>query len=125
MTFALWTLLAVGLLPYFCAGAAKYGGSGYDNAAPRASLDRLTGWRQRADWAQRNHFEAFPLFAAAVLTAHFTRAPQGQVDVLAGTFLLLRLAYTLAYCADLPTIRSVLWALGFVCVVLLFCAGLR
>lgn len=124
MTFALWILLAVGVLPYLCAGMAKFGGSGgYDNAAPRASLEQLNGWRQRADWAQRNHFEAFPLFAAAVLTAQITHAMQGRVDLLAGAFLLMRLAYTLAYVLDRPTLRSLCWALGFGCVILLFCTG--
>ena len=125
MTFALWTILAAGVLPYFCAGAAKFGGRGYDNAAPRASLERLSGWRQRADWAQRNHFEALPLFAAAVLTAQFTRAPQGQIDILAGVFLLSRLAYTLFYITGLASLRSLAWLVGFVCVILLFCAGLQ
>lgn len=123
MTFALWTLLATGVLPYLCAGLAKFGGRGYDNASPRSSLDQLTGWRRRADWAQRNHFEAFPLFAAAVLAAHWTHAPQGRVDLLAGCFLAARVAYTVAYIADWPTLRSVVWAAGFVCVILLFCAG--
>lgn len=125
MTFALWTILAVGVLPYICAGAAKFGGGGYDNAAPRTSLEQLDGWRQRADWAQRNHFEALPLFAAAVLTAHWVRAPQGMVDVLAGGFLLTRIGFSVAYIAGWASLRSLMWLVGFVCVVLLFCAGLR
>ncbi len=124
MTFALWTLLAVGILPYLCTGAAKYGGPGYDNSTPRPSMDRLTGWRARADWAQRNHFEALPLFSAAVLTAHWVHARQDWVNLLAGAFLATRVLYTVAYLADWPSVRSAVWAVGFACVVLLFCAGL-
>ncbi len=123
MTFALWTLIAAAVLPYLCAAAAKSGRSGYDNAAPRASMQRLSGWRARADGAQRNHFEAFPAFAAAVLTAQFVNAPQGRIDRLAGLFVLVRLAYTLAYLAGWPTIRSLVWAVGFVLVLMLFTAG--
>ncbi len=125
MTFALWTILVAALLPYFCTAAAKFGGAGYDNAAPRAGRDRLTGWRQRADWAQQNHFEAFAPFAAAVLVAHWVHAPQGRVDLLAGVFLAARLVYTAAYIANRPSLRSLVWMVGLVCVILLFCAGLR
>jgi len=125
MTFALWTILAAAMLPLLCTGLAKYGGGGYDNSSPRSSLDALSGWRQRADWAHRNHFEAFAPFAAAVLVAHWVHAPQGQVDVLAGAFILLRVLYTVAYLANVAWLRSAFWALGFACVVLLFCTGLR
>ena len=124
MTFALWTILAASVLPDLCAAAAKYGGPGYDNASPRSSLEALTGWRRRADWAQRNHFEALPPFAAGVLTAHLVHAPQGVVNWLAGGFILARLAYTAAYVGDTPNLRSLLFGLGFACVIGLFCAGL-
>jgi uncharacterized MAPEG superfamily protein len=124
MTFALWTILAAALLPYLCAAAAKYGGTGYDNATPRLSLDALTGWRRRADWAQRNHFEAFGPFAAGVLTGHVAHAPQSLVDWLAGGFVAARLAYTAAYVGDAPTLRSALFGVGLACVIGLFCAGL-
>ena len=125
MTFALWTILAAAVLPLLCTGAAKYGGPGYDNGTPRPSLDALQGWRARADWAHRNHYEAFGPFAAAVLTAHLVHAPQSGIDRLAAAFIALRVLYTLAYLMDWPSVRSAFWAGGFVCVVLLFCAGLR
>jgi len=48
---------------------ARQVGRGVDNRAPRPSLESLSGWRQRADWAHRNHFEAFPAFAAVVFVA--------------------------------------------------------
>ena len=124
MTFALWTILAAAVLPYLTVGLAKFGGPGYDNAAPRRSLEALQGWRARADWAHRNHFEAFAPFAAGVLAAQFAHAPQGLTNALAGGFILLRIAYAAAYIADRPPLRSVLWALAFACVVGLFCAAI-
>jgi uncharacterized MAPEG superfamily protein len=120
MTLATWTILATAFLPYACAILAKAGASGFDNAAPRAWLEQQGGYRQRADWAQRNHFEAFAPFAAAVILAQMAGAPQGRIDALAVAFLLLRLAYTAAYLANRPTLRSACFALGFVCVVWLF-----
>jgi uncharacterized MAPEG superfamily protein len=119
MNFAYWMILAAAFLPYLTIVLAKAGG-GIDNRAPRRDLAGLTGWRQRADWAHRNHFEAFPAFAAAVIVAELAQMPQSRIDLLAGAFVLLRLVYTATYVADWSTLRSIAWALGFVCVLGLF-----
>src|SRR5947209_18683285 len=123
MTFAYWMLLAAAMLPYLTIGFAKSAG-GIDNRAPRPSLESLSGWRRRADWAHRNHFEAFPAFAAAVFVAELTHAPQSRINQLAGIFLLLRIIYTALYVADCATLRSIVWSLGLIAVVWLFVLGL-
>src|SRR3954469_18474919 len=94
--------------PYLTIGLAKSAG-GIDNRAPRQSLEGLSGWRQRADWAHRNHLEAFPAFAAAVFVAELTHAPQSRIDQLAGLFVLLRVIYTGLYIADQAILRSIVW----------------
>ena len=124
MTFALWMILVAAMLPLVTTGMAKFGGQGYDNAAPRDWETRLQGWRARASWAHRNHIEAFGPFAAAVLVAHIVHAPQHVIDTLAAVFILARLGYTAAYIAGTATLRSALWGIGLVCDILLFCAGL-
>jgi uncharacterized MAPEG superfamily protein len=121
MTFAYWMLLVAALLPYFTVGVAKSGG--FDNHAPRASLENLEGWRRRAVWAHHNHFEAFPVFAAAVIVAEFEHASQSRIDTLAGIFVLLRLIYTGLYLADWAALRSIVWFLGLVVVIWLFLLG--
>lgn len=123
MHFASWMILAAVLLPYVMAGAAKSGG-GIDNARPRLGMDRLEGWRQRADWAQRNHFEALPAFAAAVIVAELAHARQDRIDWLAGIFVLFRIAYSAAYLAGRPGLRSACWFGGMICVIALFCIGI-
>jgi uncharacterized MAPEG superfamily protein len=122
MAFAYWMLLAAALLPYLAVALAKSGG-GIDNRTPRPSLERLSGWRQRADWAHRNHFEAFPAFAAAVFVAELTHAPQSRIDQLAGVFVLLRVIYTVLYVADKATLRTIIWSLGLITVIWLFVLG--
>jgi uncharacterized MAPEG superfamily protein len=124
MTFALWMILVAAILPLVATAVAKSGGSGYDNASPRTWEAQLSGWRARANWAHRNHMEAFPVFAAAVLVAQMAHAPQGVVNALAGVFILARIGYTVAYIADRASLRSVLWVIGFLCDVALFCSGL-
>ena len=122
MTFAHWMLLAAALIPYLTIALAK--SARVDNRAPRPSLESLTGWRQRADWAHRNHFEAFPAFAAAVIVAELAHAPQPRIDLLASIFVLLRLIYTVLYLADQATLRSIVWLLGLLTVIWLFVLGI-
>ncbi len=119
MTTAYWMILVAGLLPYWPTVASKLRRD-YDNAAPRAAVDRLPPRQQRAYWAQLNAFEAFPLFAAAVIIAHLARADQVWVNGLAVAFVGFRVAYTLAYIYDKPTLRSLLWSGGVFCVIGLF-----
>lgn len=119
MTLAYWMILLAAFLPYFAAAAAKSGGK-YDNSAPRAQLEKTTGWRQRANWAQMNAFEAFPPFAAAVIIAHQLHATQYRIDLLAVLFVGFRLLHTLFYILDRPALRSLAWTGGFLCVIGLF-----
>ncbi|HUO78817.1 MAG TPA: MAPEG family protein [Steroidobacteraceae bacterium] len=122
MTTALWCVLVAGLLPYAATLTAK-GGARFDNRNPRAWLAQQTGWRARAHAAQLNGFEAFPLFAAAVLAAQQLHAPQARVDLLALVFVVARVAYLLAYVADLHLLRSVVWFVGIGSAVAIFLAG--
>lgn len=127
-TLAYWCVLVAALLPIVCAGIAKSGQyrvppsqGGYDNANPRAWLARQGDWRSRANAAQANSFEALPFFIGAVVIAHQLGAHQGRVDILAFLFVVLRMVYIMMYLADLASLRSLTWLLGFaVNVALLF-----
>jgi uncharacterized MAPEG superfamily protein len=122
MTTALWCVLAAGLLPYAATLTAK-GGARFDNRNPRAWLAAQSGWRARAHAAQLNSFEAFPLFAVAVLVAPHQHAPQARVDALALLFVGARIAYLVTYVADLHVLRSIAWAIGIGSAVAIFLAG--
>ena len=98
MSIALWSILIAGLLPYIATGIAKFGGPGsYDNRDPRAWLEQRQGLARRADSAQKNGFEAFPLFAAAVLVATWQHAPQARIDGLALAFIGVSTSCTLLW----------------------------
>lgn len=119
MTTAYWCILLAGLLPYVATISAK-AGVRFDNNHPRDWLAKQEGWRRRANAAQANGFEAFPLFAAAVVVAHLAHAPQARVDLLAMAFVAARVAYLGAYLADLAPLRSLVWMAGLGCSVALF-----
>jgi uncharacterized MAPEG superfamily protein len=124
MTIALWCVLAAGLLPYISTMIAKSKGP-YDNNAPRDWLQNQTGFRQRANAAQQNSFEAFPLFAAAVSVAQLLNAPHATIDRLAAAFIAVRLLYVICYVADWATLRTLVWFAGMVCVVSIFVVAAR
>jgi uncharacterized MAPEG superfamily protein len=94
--------------------AVKRLGSGqYDNAKPRDPAFYQDAIRARALGAHQNGIEAFPFFAVAVLLAEFRAGPQRLIDELAVLFLIVRVAYVFTYLGDRPTLRSILWSIGF------------
>ena len=44
---------------------------------------------------------------------NFASSPQHLIDELAILFLIVRVAYVLTYLGDRPTLRSILWNIGF------------
>ena len=120
MTFALWMILVAIVLPIVATGIAKAGDKSFDNNEPRLWQQSLTGYRARAYWAHNNQFEALPSFAAAVLVATVTHAPPMATNVIAGLWVLFRIAYITCYITDRASLRSVMFAGGFFAVVALF-----
>ncbi|WP_293763342.1 MAPEG family protein [uncultured Aquitalea sp.] len=119
MIFALWSILLVALLPLAWALVAK-AGAPYDNNRPREVLAAASGYRQRANWAQQNAWEAFPTYAAAMLLAWQMKVPDARLDLAALVFILLRVCHGLCYLADQAGLRSLSWLGGYLVVVALF-----
>ena len=120
MPIAFWCVLLAGILPVVTVGVAKASGHAYDNHDPRGWLEKQGGRARRADMAHRNHFEAFPFFAAAVLCATHLQAPAARIDELALVFLAARILYTVCYLADRATLRTLCWTIGFLSVIGIF-----
>jgi uncharacterized MAPEG superfamily protein len=92
----------------------------FDNANPRDPGFYQGPIGSRALGAHQNGIEAFPFFAAAVLLAEFRGGPQRIINELAVLFLIVRVAYVLTYVGNRPSLRSILWALGFLINVAIF-----
>lgn len=126
MTTALWVLLVTLLLPIVCAGLSKAGGTDrYDNANPRDWLARRTGRQARANAAQSNSWEALATYVAGLLAAFIGGADPASVATVAVVFLVARIAYIVCYLADLATLRSIVWLVGFGSCVCLVVMGAR
>lgn len=124
MNPAVLAVLMAAVLPIVCAGIAKWGARGYDNHDPRAWLSAQAGWRARANAAQQNSFEAFPMFAAGVILASLQGVDQDSVNLCCWGFIAMRVLYIYCYVADRSTLRSVAWLLGLVAVIRLYVLAL-
>jgi uncharacterized MAPEG superfamily protein len=119
MTLAYWCILIAGVMPVVTVAIAKLQ-RGYDNHSPRDWLEKQQGVRRRADYAHRNHFEAFPFFAIAVIIAQQLNVSQALIDLLAGGFIAARIGYTFFYLADRPNLRSATFIVAYGCILGLF-----
>jgi uncharacterized MAPEG superfamily protein len=121
MTVAEWCIFGTLMLYLLTIAPIKWiGFRRFDNANPRdpAFYDDPIG--SRALGAHQNGIETFPFFAVAVLLAEFRGGPQRFVNELAVLFLIVRIAYVFTYLGNRPTLRSILWATGFVINIAIF-----
>lgn len=86
--------------------------SGYDQSAPRAMLDKLPGYAQRATWAHQNGFEALTIYGLAALMAYATGVDSDWAKIAAIAFLVARLFYAVFYILNIPIGRSLMFAIG-------------
>jgi uncharacterized MAPEG superfamily protein len=57
--------------------------------------------------------------------AHQLHADAHWVNILAGVFVLARMAYIYCYVKDQASLRSICWAVGIVCVVAIFALSVQ
>ncbi|TWC00302.1 putative MAPEG superfamily protein [Bradyrhizobium macuxiense] len=114
MTIAEWCVFGTLLLSLLTIVSVKWAGiRGFDNSKPRDPDFYDDPIRSRALGAHQNGLEAFPFFAFAVLLAEFRVGPLRLIDELAVLFLIVRIAYVFTYIGNRPTLRSILWSIGF------------
>ena len=114
MTLAEWCIFGALLLYLAPIAAIKWARfRTFDNSRPRDPAFFEDGLAQRALGSHQNGCETFPFFAVAGLFAEFRDSPQRLVDELAVLFLIVRVAYVLTYLGNRPTLRSILWNVGF------------
>jgi uncharacterized MAPEG superfamily protein len=115
MTIAEWCVFGAVLLYLLTIAPVKWIRSRrFDNSKPRDPGFYEDPIAARALGAHLNGIETFPFFAVAVLLAEFRLGPQRLIDELAVLFLIVRVAYVFTYIGNRPTLRSILWNIGFV-----------
>ncbi|MGY8834216.1 MAG: MAPEG family protein, partial [Pseudomonadales bacterium] len=95
---------------------------GYDNSNPREQQASLDGLGKRALAAHQNQLESFPIFAAGILVATATGMVSSAIDYLAIAYIVARVAYIFYYLNDRPTLRTLVWGVGFISSLALLCS---
>ena len=114
MTVAEWCVFLSLMLYLASIASVKWLRSGrFDNSRPRDPAFYEAPIAARALGAHQNGIESFPFFAFAVLLAEFRACPQNLINELAVLFLIVRISYVFTYIGNRPTLRSILWAIGF------------
>ena len=122
MSTLIWCLLIAGLLPIAAKAPVVYfqnRDNGYDNRHPRAQQQRLTGAGARAVAGHYNAYEAFPLFAAAVLVVIATEQVTILNQWLAVSFVALRIVFHTLYLLNWDKLRSLIWFLALLCPIIM------
>jgi uncharacterized MAPEG superfamily protein len=89
-------------------------------AGNREGLPPCTGWAGRAARAHRNMLENLVLFAALVLIAVISNKTNATTVLGAQIFVWARLAYALVYLAGIPWLRTLLWLVSVIGLILIF-----
>ena len=92
-------------------------------ASPRdEQVEPLRGMAGRLNRALRNFLETFPLFAAVVLATQLAGIHNALTIWGAQLYFWARVAYVPLYAAGVPLIRSLVWNVGTIGIVLLIVA---
>ena len=89
-------------------------------AANREGLAPCTGWAGRAARAHRNMLESLVLFAALVLIAVAAGKTNATTLLGAQLFFWARVAYAAVYLAGIPWLRTGVWFVSVIGLVLIF-----
>lgn len=89
-------------------------------AGNRENPPEITGWAGRAMRAHRNMLENLLLFAALVLVGHAAGKLNATTALGAQLFIWARLAYAVVYVAGIPWLRTGVWAVSAIGLILIF-----
>lgn len=89
-------------------------------AGNREPQPEITGWAGRAQRAQRNMIENLVPFAALVLVAVVAGKTNNMTLLGAQMFFWARVAYTAVYIAGIPWLRTGVWFVSVIGMILIF-----
>lgn len=112
LTASLW-------IPYVVAQVMTNGPLAPENYVDPA-MRPMPNWGKRADRTYINAVETFAPFAAMVLLVQVTGKANSMTAFWATSYFWLRLAHAVIFLVGIPYLRTLIFVLGYVCVVGLF-----
>ncbi len=123
MTLLDYVVLSVALYFANIVVQAVFGNMRYDPKTllgPRDDFAPEGLYLMRAKRAQANFTEAMAMFVPLALIAHLTDKSAGLATLGAAVFFWARLAYLIVYVAGAPVVRSLVWTVGVIGVLMVF-----
>jgi uncharacterized MAPEG superfamily protein len=120
LTMLVWTV-ALAFVQMLVAVLGATGQVGLPKlAGNRDDMPPLESWAGRADRAHKNMVENLVLFAALVLAAHAAGRANAMTALGAQLFFWARLAYAIIYVAGIPWLRTAIWTISMIGLLLIF-----
>ena len=119
LTMLVWSaaLAIVQMLIFLLAAIAQVGVPTL--ASNRDTMPVLTGLARRANRAHLNMLENLLLFAIVVVVAQIAGRANGTTALGATLFFWARLVYAVVYLAGIPWVRTAVWTVSFVGIVMI------
>lgn len=93
------------------------------NLSPRDEKQpELTGVAGRMDRAFKNFMETFPFFITAILIVQITQMQSSASTYGAMIYFWARLVYVPLYAAGIPVVRTLVWSLAFIGIIMVMTA---
>ncbi|HMA71083.1 MAG TPA: MAPEG family protein [Xanthobacteraceae bacterium] len=89
-------------------------------AGNREDLLPATGWAGRAQRAHRNMLESLVFFAVLILATEITNRNSAMTGFGAQLFFWARVAYAIVYLAGVPWVRTGVWSISMIGLILIF-----
>jgi len=120
LTLLIWSVALAFVQMVIAAAGANFQVGLPALAGNREDLPALAGWAGRAQRAHRNMLESLPLFIALVLVAQVTGHANATTALGAQLFFWARLVYAIVYLIGIPWLRTLVWAVSVVGLLLIF-----
>ena len=122
LSMLVWSVV-LGLVQIAIAATLSVGQRGLPWATgPRDVSPPLTGIPARLDRARANFLETFPLFVAVVFAAQLLQRHDAMTILGAQLYFWARVVYVPVYAAGIPYLRTLIWTVSIVGIVLLLSA---
>jgi uncharacterized MAPEG superfamily protein len=119
LTYLVWTALITVLMwiPYTL---QLIQGQGLTVAVGnRDNVKPMAPWAERCKRAHRNSVENLVVFAVLVLAAQAVGNTSSAIGTAAMVYFWARLVYFLVYAVGLPWVRTLVWTVGWICLLVI------
>ncbi len=120
LTLLIWSvaLTFIQMLVAVCGATLQFGLP--ELAGNRTDLPPATGWAGRAQRAHRNMLESLVLFAVLVIVTEIANKNSAMTGLGAQLFFWARVAYALVYVVGVPWVRTAIWGISAIGLILIF-----